>query len=70
MNKARKLLQRLTEDVVASYPVDHGNPGYPGDKGIQVGNELHCNYCDANVDHNDWPHKIDCPWAEARIYLA
>ena len=65
MSEARRLLERLTAEEAMSYPVDHGNPpDLP-----TVGNELHCDYCDANVDH-DGPHKADCPWAEARAYLA
>ena len=65
MSEARRLLERLTAEEAMSYPVDHGNPpDLP-----TVGNELHCDYCDANVDH-DGPHETDCPWAEARAYLA
>lgn len=70
MTTCRELLERLTAEEAASYPVDHGNPGYPGDKGIQVGHELHCDYCGANVDSDDRPHKDDCPWAEACAFLA
>jgi len=72
-DEALRLLERLTTDEAMHYLVDHGNPGYPGDKGVQVGNELHCNYCDANVDSvdsDDRSHKADCPWAEARAFLA
>lgn len=64
-DEARRLLERLTTDEAMSYPVDHGNPPDPP----TVGNALHCDYCDANVD-SDGPHKDDCPWAEARAFLA
>ena len=65
----RELLERLTTDEAMSYPVDFGNPGYPGDEGVEVDGALHCDYCDANVD-SDGPHNKDCPWADTRAYLA
>lgn len=68
-DEALRLLERLTTDEAMHYPVDFGNPGYPGDEGVKVDGALHCDYCDANVD-SDGPHKDDCPWAEARTLLA
>ncbi len=65
MTEARRLLERLTTDEAMSYPVDHGNPGDE----VKVSGQLHCDYCDANVD-SDGPHNDGCPWADARAYLA
>jgi len=65
MTEARRLLERLTTDEAMSYPVDHGNPG----DAVKVSGQLHCDYCDANVD-SDGPHNDGCPWSDARAYLA